>query len=319
MPTEAEMEQMRNQLAAKAELIQTRANELARIRQLHDTKEAEIQTIEAQLLDAVLKERDAVTNRLIHSNPDERRVAFIELKNDSPTYEAKLTEKLSLEYQRRTTDAALEKERRLYRPVELLMLFYANESAAPTTTTPTDPPPPTTTEPPPPTTTEPPPPTTTQTNFALASNGATATATSSYDADHTAENAINGAKHTNGNWSLPGGSWTSLGNPNTAPESLTIDFGTVRQISRVVIHMLAGNGSYSTEATEATMASQYANTNFTIEYYDGAKWTQIAAVVGNDKARRQFDFTAVSATKIRATITAAPTPNAYIVELEGLG
>lgn len=393
MPTEQEMTAMRNALVAKAELIRTQSELVTDKREIAEQKETELETADAGFLDTILNERFTLNNRLVYTNEDQRRVALTLARNDSPTYLQTRAIKVGAEVDKRNAETELEYQRRLYRPDELLMTFYANATSA----TVTEPPPTQNTTPPTPSAfvtddsantanwtnsagfgsiadyqytldggataidvtakpqpigdvaravgqvgirvraasgrnasqwlfntvaftqsgggSEPP----TLTNFALASNGSIATASSSFDANHTAQNAINGVKHTNGNWSLPGGSWTSLGNPNAAAESLTVDFGTVRQISRVVIHTLTGNGDYSVEATDATMANQFGNANFTIEYYDGAKWTQIAAVTGNDKARRQFDFTAVSATKIRATITAAPTANAYIVELEGLG
>jgi hypothetical protein len=130
MPTEQEMQAMRDALIAKAELIRTQLNLITTKRQTAETKELELETLDAGFLDTILNERFALNNRLVYTNDDQREVALTIARNDSPGYVSKRNEKTTAEIEKRNAETELEYQKRLYRPDELLMLFYANETQA---------------------------------------------------------------------------------------------------------------------------------------------------------------------------------------------
>ena len=72
-------------------------------------------------------------------------------------------------------------------------------------------------------------------NFALASQGSTATATSSAGSGFPVSSVIDGFKHTNNAWTS-GGGWSSAAPP---PQAVEVAFGQIRQIDTIDIFTLA--------------------------------------------------------------------------------
>lgn len=154
------------------------------------------------------------------------------------------------------------------------------------------------------------------TNFALASNGATATAAS------TAYNAVGGflpshannGERTGAVWATDGG-WNNQNN-SALPEWLQIDFSGSQTIGEIDVFFLQDNYASPITPTLSTTFTLYGVTGFYLQYWNGSSWVTIATVTGNDKVWRQFTFTPVTTTKIRCMVTASPDGYARIVELE---
>lgn len=166
------------------------------------------------------------------------------------------------------------------------------------------------------------------TNFALASEGATVTASSTDADNYQASRAIDGLRHGAGHW----GSDTGIGKAWKSDDAvsvngfewLEINFGQLRAIKKVNVFFPA-NGGYdtSTEPDLDETSDNWAATAYQIQaYYNGA-WETLFSVTGNNKRRKEHALTApFYTTKIRIYITGTPFSNATeaaVQELEALG
>jgi len=140
MPTESEMETLRQSLIARATVIEQQDLLVAELQQDVIEKDVELSIIKADILGDVIDERYPITNRLVNTNDDKRDVALVTKQQESTAYQTTFGQLNTLLLQKRTALAEADQQRRIYRPDELMMLFYANSTAAPII----DPPPPTT-------------------------------------------------------------------------------------------------------------------------------------------------------------------------------
>lgn len=140
-------------------------------------------------------------------------------------------------------------------------------------------------------------------NVALASNGATVTATSTRDSDGTyvyaAEDVINGESSSD-RYGSAGGGWASAAVPSADnPQRLTIDFHKKATVDEVQLY-LADNANLK---------------NFSVEYWDGdldgdwetrvGQWKTLEAVENyTGSSIKSFDFDAVSTSAVRLSVTA---------------
>lgn len=161
------------------------------------------------------------------------------------------------------------------------------------------------------------------TNFALASNGSTASASSvttggNGAAAFAASRAINGYRHTDNNWngtSSNGSGWNGGG----LPAWLEVDFGTTRSIEEIDVYTLADAVNYNTNPTLSDVFSAYGIVDFTASYWNGSSWVVVGTATANDKVWRQFTFSPVSTTKIRIDITSVLAGEPRIIEVEAWG
>lgn len=154
------------------------------------------------------------------------------------------------------------------------------------------------------------------TNYALASNGSTATASSTAGANFGADRTINGYRHTNNNWNAAGagGGWDATGSPNW----VEVDFGTSRTIQEIDVFTLADAVNYNTDPTLSDTFSSFGIVEFNVDYWNGSTWVNIATVTSNNKVWRQFTFSPISTTKIRVyTITGSG--DHRLIEIEAWG
>ena len=155
----------------------------------------------------------------------------------------------------------------------------------------------------------PPPPT----NVALASNGATASASSSY-AGCAASGAQNSDRrglnyHQDGTWGAASASF---------PQWLQIDFNGSKTIGEIDVFTLQDNYSNPSEPTEAMTFSLYGVTAFDVQYWNGNSWITVpgGSVTGNNKVWRKFTFTAITTSKIRVVTNASASGWSELTELE---
>ncbi len=107
-------------------------------------------------------------------------------------------------------------------------------------------------------------------------------------------------------------SWRSTVAPDTTPQTLTVDFGTTRKISRIKLYHLTDHGLET----------------YRFAYWDGSTWVDFAAtddIATGDETSIEttgeldvIDFPEISTNQIRLTVsgTATPADMANVVELE---
>jgi hypothetical protein len=167
-------------------------------------------------------------------------------------------------------------------------------------------------------------PTTTLTNFALATNGGVATASTTTTQaelpglDFSPAGVVNGDRKGL-NWEH-GGGWRDATN-GTFPDWVQVDFNGAKSISEVGIFSLQDGYASPVEPTEQTTFTQYGVTAFDLLYWDGAAWAAVpgAAVVGNDKVWRKLSFSPVTTTKLRVVVRNALAGRSRLVEVEAWG
>ena len=153
------------------------------------------------------------------------------------------------------------------------------------------------------------------TNVALTSNGATASASSTYNSSYPASAMINGDRK-GVNWAN-GGGW----NDNTSssyPDWAEVDFSGSKTINEIDVFTLQDNYSSPSDPTTGMTFSLYGITAFDVQYWDGSAWITVTngSVAGNNEVWRQFLFTPVTTNKIRVVVNNALTFYSRIVEIE---
>ncbi|WP_342451142.1 discoidin domain-containing protein [Piscinibacter koreensis] len=158
-------------------------------------------------------------------------------------------------------------------------------------------------------------------NFALASLGASATASSTYsDYYYPARAAINGDRRGMG-WSTGAEAGWNDATGSAHPDWLQVDFGTTRSIAEIDVYTLQDNYTSPQEPTEGMTFAQYGILDFEVQYWTGSAWQTISggSVTGNNKVWRKFTFTPISARQIRVLVLNAAGGYSRIVEVEAYG
>ena len=157
------------------------------------------------------------------------------------------------------------------------------------------------------------------TNVALASNGATATASSAYDPGvcGSAAVAANDGDRT-GRARCTNRVWNDAAPPNTFPDWLQIDFNGNKTITEIDVVTIQDHLEWPVEPTEAMTFSLYGLTAFEVQYWQNSTWVTIpgGSVSGNNKVWRKFTFPAINTSKIRVLASASVDGYSRIVELE---
>ncbi len=152
-------------------------------------------------------------------------------------------------------------------------------------------------------------------NVALASAGATASASSTYNAGYSPSYVINGERRGYP-WGA-GGGWNDA-TVNSLPDWVQVNFSGQKTIDRVSVYSVQNNFSAPSEPTPSMTFSSFGLTAFYVEYWTGSAWAQIpgASVSGNNLVIRTFTFAPVTTDKIRVTVTAAADGFSRITEIE---
>ena len=156
-------------------------------------------------------------------------------------------------------------------------------------------------------------------NQALSSNGATASASSTYDAGRLPVAAINGDRKGI-HWGTDpstGSGWHCATN-NTYPDWLQVDFAGSKTITEINVVTIQDNYANPVEPTEAMTFTTYGITAFEVQYWNGSAWVTVpgGSVTGNNKVWRQFNFAPVTTSKIRVLVNNALAGYSRIVEVE---
>src|SRR6185295_2053205 len=152
-------------------------------------------------------------------------------------------------------------------------------------------------------------------NVALAANGGTAVASSTYSGAFPAAAVINGDRKGL-SWEN-GGGWND-GTFNSYPDTLEIDFSATQTINEVDVFTVQDNYASPSDPTQAMTFSLYGLRNFEVQYWTGSVWATIpgATVTNNNLVWRKFTFAGISTSKIRVSITGTPDGYSRIAEIE---
>jgi RHS repeat-associated protein len=150
-------------------------------------------------------------------------------------------------------------------------------------------------------------------NVALASNGATATSSTSFSG-FAASGAINGDRKGLFGWQ--DGYW-STGSAGF-PAWLEVQFNGSKTITEIDVVTLQDNYNAPIEPTESTTFTQYGLTAYQVQYWNGSAWTTISdgTVSGNNKIWKKFSFAPITTTKIRVLSSASPDNYSRLTEVE---
>jgi hypothetical protein len=155
------------------------------------------------------------------------------------------------------------------------------------------------------------------TNVALASYGATATASSTANANFPAGGVIDG-EHNGNNWGS-GGGWND-GTRSVYPDNVDVNLNVVQSIDTIDVYTLKNDFNSGSVVGDFTPATSYGNTNFDVQYWNGAAWVTVpgGSVTGNTRVKRRFSFASpISTDKIRVVVNASADNNySRVVEIE---
>lgn len=147
-------------------------------------------------------------------------------------------------------------------------------------------------------------------NVALASAGASVTASSTFGPEYAAESVIDGS-YSSHLWSQ-GGGWAD-GTPGAFPDFLEIDFGVERTIDRIGLY---------TVNSEQYPAALYGVRDLEVEYWDSVQssWVSLFTVTGNTQEYISRSFDPVTTNKVRINVTGSNDgEHSRILEVQAFG
>ena len=160
----------------------------------------------------------------------------------------------------------------------------------------------------------------TRINVALQSNGAVASASSSYGSDYPAA-AVNDGDRKGLNWGS-GGGWSDA-TANAYPDWVQVQFDGMQTIDEIDVFTLQDAYTSPAEPTESMTFGSYGITAFEVQYWDGSAWVTVpgGSVSGNNLVWRKFSFSEVSTDRIRVLITDVLGRPRYsrVIEVEAYG
>ena len=154
-------------------------------------------------------------------------------------------------------------------------------------------------------------------NVALASNGATASASSIYSSSYGPSAVINGDRAGTG-WGS-GGGWNDAAPANTFPDWLQINFNGSKSITQAIVYSVQNNYASPIEPTDTLTFSSYGLVNFSVQGWDGGGWVTLATVSGNNLVKRTLNFSAFTTDRIRVNVTGTSDGYSRATEVEVFG
>jgi hypothetical protein len=155
------------------------------------------------------------------------------------------------------------------------------------------------------------------TNVALASAGATASASSVAGAAYAAAGVINGER-AGANWGSANAGWKD-GTADVWPDWVQVNFSGSKAIDRVVVFSVQDNWTAPVEPTDTMTFSQWGVRDFTVQGWNGASWVTLATVSGNTLVKRTVTFASFTTDRIRVNVTSALASATRITEIQAWG
>jgi hypothetical protein len=159
-----------------------------------------------------------------------------------------------------------------------------------------------------------------RTNVAMASTGAIATGSTTYEAlNYPANSAINGDRRGQG-WGAGTGGWND-GTRDIYPDWLQIKFNGMKLINEIRVYTLQNDFANPQEPTAEMTAEFYGLQDFEVQAWVGGQWMTVqgGSVAGNDRVMRVFTFPEIATSKIRVYIVNARSHFSRITEVEAFG
>ncbi|MDQ3268299.1 MAG: Ig-like domain repeat protein, partial [Pseudomonadota bacterium] len=153
-------------------------------------------------------------------------------------------------------------------------------------------------------------------NVALASVGAVASASSTWDSSYPVL-AVNDNERSGAGWGS-GGAWADA-TGGIYPDWVQINFNGSKSIDRIVVYTLQNDPSNPIDPPDTLTFSAYGVTDFTLQAWNGSAWITFATVTGNNLVKRTVTFPAVTTDGIRVTITNALQSFSRIAEIAAWG
>ncbi len=155
----------------------------------------------------------------------------------------------------------------------------------------------------------------TPTNYALATNGATAVSSTTLS-PYNANNVIDGSRRALNNNIWLDNTYQSF------PDWIEVDFSGTKTISEIDVITQQDDYGNPVEPTLTQTFSVYGITSFDVQYWNGSTWVTVTngSVTGNNKVWRQFTFSSITTNKIRVQVNGCA-DNVYsrVVEVEAWG
>ena len=137
------------------------------------------------------------------------------------------------------------------------------------------------------------------TNYASASSGGVATASSMHDAGFSPSGA-NDNRRAGANWGH-GGGWNDA-SLSTYPDWLQVDFNGRKTIDNVVVYTLQDDYTNPVEPTDAMTFTRYGVTSFDVQAWDGTAWVTLGGVTDNRFVKRVVSFSPYTTDRIRVRV-----------------
>lgn len=156
-------------------------------------------------------------------------------------------------------------------------------------------------------------------NFAHASNGSVATASSTQSSrNYSPAGAINGDVIGAG-WEQ-GGGWND-DTRDVWPDYLDVNFNNTRTISSINVYTLQNDFHNPVQPTASTPADVYGILDFDVQYWTGSAWVTVPGgeIRGNNKALTTISFSSIATSKIRIHVLSGRVYYSRIVEVEAIG
>lgn len=152
-------------------------------------------------------------------------------------------------------------------------------------------------------------------NVALASKGATVTASSTMSSAYPAASVINGDR-LGLNWGN-GGGWSSAGRWSGF-DWLQVNFAGQKTIAEIDIFTIQDGYWAPNALTPTSTFYQYGITAFYLQTWNGSQWVTIPSSVtsGNHLVWKKFTFAPITTDKIRLVMTDSPDGYSRVAEIE---
>jgi hypothetical protein len=149
-----------------------------------------------------------------------------------------------------------------------------------------------------------------QFNVAAQANGATASASSTWDDTHSASAAINGDRR--------GFTWWNDGTGNSFPDWLQVNFNAAYNIGEIDVFSVQDAYLAPADPTSTLTFTKYGIRDFQVQYWSGAAWMDVPGgnVTGNAYVWRRFTFSPISTNAVRVLINGAASGYSGLTELE---
>src|SRR4029077_4457243 len=108
---------------------------------------------------------------------------------------------------------------------------------------------------------------------------------------------------------------------NAYPDWLQVDFNGSKNITEIDVFTVQDDDQHSLEPTQGMTFSLNGITAFDVQYWTGSAWLTVpnGSVTGNNKVWQQFTFSPIATSKIRVLVNNALNTRSRIVELEAWG